>query len=155
MSTATEKTDILNEAQMHYQSLLGSFQSIILGTVDKEGIPDASYAPAVIDESRNLYIYISALSQHTGNIRGNGLCSALIIEDESLSDQLFARKRITFACKAEKIERDTPEWNAQIADFQDKFGKLMEHLKTMQDFDLFRLVPVQGGWSRASVAHSI
>ena len=148
-----EQAAIIDEARMHYHSLLGSFQSLILGTADAEGEPDASYAPAVIDEDRNLYIYISGLSRHTGNIRATGRASALIIEDESLAGQLFARMRVTYACRAECIERGSSTWEAQMSDFTDKFGRLMHHLKTMEDFDLFKLVPQEGrlvtGFGRA------
>jgi putative heme iron utilization protein len=34
--------------------------------------------------------------------------SVLFIEDESQAQHLFARKRMTYACKAEEIGRDQP-----------------------------------------------
>jgi putative heme iron utilization protein len=152
-SSSIEEDAVIAEARAAYTSLLGAFQSVVLGTVNASGEPDASYAPAIVDEQRNLYVYISALSSHTGNIKQSGKASALIIEDETLSKQIFARRRATFQCRAEHIERRTPEWEARLDDFEDKFGKLVDHLRTMKDFDLFRLVPRSGrlvtGFGRA------
>mgnify|MGYP001049089820 CR=1 FL=1 len=144
---------IIKESQVAYEELLGEFQSVILGTSNPEGTPEASYNPAVMDADRNIYIYVSDLSAHTANILSRKEASVLIIEDEGTCAQVFARKRATFQCEAEEIERDSDRWNAITPLFLDKFGKMFEHLMGMGDFHLIALKPSKGrlvvGFGRA------
>ena len=142
MATGQTKIDPeLEKAQTGYQALLGGFQSIQLGTVAADGTPEASYAPAIVDAKRNFYIHVSELSAHTQNLMDTKKASVLVIEDEGVAEIIFARKRATFACFATQIERHCDEWESVIAQFEEKFGKMMGFLKTMEDFHLFRLEP--------------
>jgi putative heme iron utilization protein len=142
MATGQTKIDPeLEKAQTGYQALLDGFQSIQLGTVSTDGHPEASYSPAIVDEARNFYVHVSELSAHTGNLMETGKASVLVIEDEAAAEIIFARKRVTFTCEAERIERHTDDWEAIITRFEEKFGKMMGFLKTMEDFHLFRLEP--------------
>ena len=134
----------LEKAQIGYQALLNEFKSIQLGTVDLEGIPEASYSPAIVDDERNFYVHVSELSSHTANLRETGRASLLVIEDESTASNIFARKRVGFTCSAELIERRTDRWEKTMDQFEDKFGKMVDFLKTMEDFHLFRLRPEKG-----------
>lgn len=141
---ATGKTKIdpeLEKARLGYQNLLDGFLSIQLGTVSADGRPEASYSPAIVDEKRNFYVHVSELAAHTGNLMATGKASVLIIEDEGSAEIIFARKRATFTCQAVRIERHNDEWESVIARFEEKFGKMMGFLKTMEDFHLFRLEP--------------
>lgn len=144
---------VIAQSQADYQTLLDSFQSVQLGTVNAEGVPDASYTPAIVDETRSFYVYVSNLSSHTQNILDQKLASLMVIEDESTAAQIFARKRVTFACQANKIERDTDRWTEVTGTFIEKFGKMFEHLMGMADFHLIELKPVKGrlvvGFGRA------
>ena len=45
----------LEKATVEYQKFTEEFQSIIISTINDEGIPNGSYAPFVMDESKNLY----------------------------------------------------------------------------------------------------
>ncbi|HKK17729.1 MAG TPA: pyridoxamine 5'-phosphate oxidase family protein [Opitutales bacterium] len=142
MATGQTKIDPeLEKAQTGYQALLDGFQSIQLGTVSAEGSPEASYSPAIVDEARHFYVHVSELAAHTANLMETGKASVLVIEDESAADIIFARKRVTFTCEAQRIERHSGEWESVIARFEEKFGKMMGFLKTMEDFHLFRLEP--------------
>mgnify|MGYP005848880865 CR=1 FL=1 len=141
---ATGQTTIdpeFENAQTGYQALLDGFQSIQLGTVSAEGTPEASYSPAIVDDKRNFYVYVSELSAHTSNLMQTPKASALVIEDESAAETIFARKRATFTCFARHVERHSDEWESVIDQFEAKFGKMMGFLKTMEDFHLFRLEP--------------
>jgi len=144
---------IIEESREQYYNLLHHFQSIHLGTVNAEGVPEASYNPAIVDENRTFYIYVSDLSAHTQNILSQKQASVLVIEDESTCKIIFARKRVTFHCQAEEIERDSEQWNAITPKFLDKFGKMFEHLMGMGDFHLIALKPTSGrlvvGFGRA------
>ncbi|MGF1452891.1 MAG: HugZ family protein [Opitutales bacterium] len=142
--TTTEQDPALEEARREYYALLGGFSSVQLATVSTEGQPDASYSPAVVDDAGNFFVYVSELASHTRNLRETPRASVMIIEDEATCGQIFARKRVTFACESELIERRSDQWEDLIARFEEKFGKLMSHLKTMADFSLYRLTPLKG-----------
>jgi putative heme iron utilization protein len=136
--------NIPQSAHSGYASLLSGFQSIQLGTASTEGIPEASYAPAVMTESRAFYIHVSELSNHTANLRNTRKASVLLIEDEETSEQIFARKRVTYACNAAEVVHESAEWKDAMERFAEKFGGIMNHLKNMKDFHLIRLRPNSG-----------
>lgn len=141
---ATGQTQVdpeLDKARLGYQELLDGFQSVQLGTVSSKGTPEASYSPAIVDDTRNFYVYVSELSAHTTNLIESKKASVLVIEDEGTAENLFARKRATFTCEAIHIERHNQEWESVIARCEKKFGKMMGFLKTLEDFHLFRLEP--------------
>ncbi|WP_042342427.1 HugZ family protein [Calothrix sp. PCC 7507] len=134
----------LEQAQSEYQGFLEEFKSIIISTVSEQGLPNASYAPFVKDELKNIYIYVSGLSTHTKNIYANPHVSVLLIEDESQSNQVFARRRLNFDCTATLIERETEEWNKIVEQFQERFGQIIEVLRDLNDFRIFQLTPYEG-----------
>ena len=132
------------EALAAYQSFPENFQSVVLSTVSKEGVPNASYAPFVMDEEKNIYIYISALSTHTHNLQASGKASVLFIEDEVKTEQIFARRRLTYACATLRLKRETDNWNQVVDRFQARFGELIQMLRGLSDFQLYQLKPQSG-----------
>ncbi len=133
--------DELNHA---YRAFLGPFKSVILGTVSAAGQPQASYAPCVRDEVGNIYIFVSGLSAHTQNLTATGKASTLFIEDESQTPQIFARKRLSYDCTAALVARDSEPWQAVVQQFEARFGNIIEVMKGLADFRVFRLCPRSG-----------
>ncbi len=134
----------LEQAQTEYEAFIQKFQSAIIGTANGEGIPNASYTPFIIDEFKNIYIYISGLSTHTQNLVVNPHASVMLIEDEDKTEQIFARHRLTFECTATLIERDSDIWQEIMNSFHARFGEIMEVLSGLQDFRMFKLTPKEG-----------
>jgi heme iron utilization protein len=134
----------LEQVQTEYESFPHEFQSVIISTISKEGIPNSSYAPFVIDEAKNIYIYISDLASHTQNLYANPLVSVLFIDDEAKSKNIFARRRLSFDCTASLIERDTDIWNNIVDQFQERFGEMIAVFRGLTDFRLFKLTPNVG-----------
>ncbi|MEA5617583.1 pyridoxamine 5'-phosphate oxidase family protein [Cronbergia sp. UHCC 0137] len=134
----------IEKAQAEYEKFPEQFASIVISTVSKEGIPNASYAPFVMDELKNIYIYVSGLSTHTKNIYDHPQLSVLFIEDETKTNQIFARRRLSFDCTATLITRKTEQWEQIVQQFQDKFGEIIEVLKPLNDFRIFKLTPKEG-----------
>lgn len=126
------------------KKMLEHCQSIILGSASKEGTPDASYAPVLLADDGKFYIYISSMARHTNNLRKSKKCSAMLIEDEAGAAQLFARKRVTYQCRVEELERDSVSWQNLMTQLQNKFGEVMNSLEQMLDFHLLALEPVEG-----------
>ncbi|EBY9457075.1 heme utilization protein HutZ, partial [Salmonella enterica subsp. enterica serovar Mississippi] len=56
----------------------------------------------------------------------------------------FARKRLTFDARVEKVERDTASWQEAVAALEARHGDIVANLSQMADFILFRMVPEQG-----------
>ncbi len=127
-----------------YQTLPKTVQSLMLSTVSSDGTPHASYAPYVMDSAYRLYIFTSGLSAHTQNLLSTQKAGALIIEDEAASQQIFGRQRITYDCRAEVIERNSPPWEDQADAFEQRFGDMIQMLRPLGDFQIFRLTPYGG-----------
>ncbi len=121
------------------KNFIKNIKTAVIGTIDKENHPFSSYAPYIYDNNR-FYIYISNIATHAQNIQQNPNASLFFIEDESKSDNLFARKRISLQCSSIKIPRDTKRFEEILDLFGKKFDTAMvETLKNMTDFNLFEL----------------
>ncbi|NEQ52241.1 MAG: HugZ family protein [Leptolyngbya sp. SIO3F4] len=127
-----------------YQEFPKKFRSIVLSTVSTDGIPQASYAPFVIDGDKNIYIYVSGLSPHTANLKQTSLASVLFIEDEAQTHEIFARRRLTYACSVNTIPRETSHWQMLIDRFEQQFGNVIGLMRELPDFQLFQLQPQAG-----------
>lgn len=134
----------LEKATLEYQQFTQEFQSIIISTVNDEGMPNGSYTPFVMDEFKNIYIYVSGLSPHTQNINLNHKVNVLFIEDEAQTPQIFARRRLNYDCTATLIERETEEWLNTVEKFAAHFGEIIELLRGLADFRVFKLTPHSG-----------
>jgi heme iron utilization protein len=134
----------IDKVQSEYESFLQGFKSAIISTVSEDGIPNASYAPFVSDASKNIYIYVSGLASRTQNLQTNPHVGVLLIEDESHSHQIFARRRISFDCKAIPVERETEQWYKVVEQFQERFGQIIEVLRELADFQILQLTPYAG-----------
>jgi len=130
--------------QQLYQTFPSQFESVILGTASPSAQPQASYAPCVIDEVKNIYVFVSGLSAHTQNLSMTGKASALFIEDESKTTQMFARKRLSYDCAAALIARDSEQWSEIVQKFETQFGSIIELMKDLPDFRIFQLQPSSG-----------
>ncbi|MEM6451492.1 MAG: pyridoxamine 5'-phosphate oxidase family protein [Cyanobacteria bacterium P01_D01_bin.105] len=127
-----------------YEAFPAQFRSVVLGTANIDGVPQASYAPCIMDEARNIYIFVSGLSAHTQNLAATGRASALFVKDESDTPQMFARQRLSYACTAQLLDRDGPEWVAIAQKFKARFGNIVEVMTGLPDFRIFQLTPKSG-----------
>ena len=132
------------QAQAEYEQFPQEFSSIIISTVNKDGIPNSSYSPFIMDQNYNIYIYVSGLATHTQNLQVNPLASVLFIDDESKTKEVFARKRLSFDCRVILIEKESEEWQKIVDQFHDKFGEIIEILRSLPDFRIFQLKPYSG-----------
>lgn len=138
------QSDPLLQAKQAYAEHCEAIKSVILGSVDSQGQPLASYAPYVMDEHRHIYVMLSGMSPHSQNLETTAKVSALFIEDEAQAKNVFARKRLTFDCAVAIIPPSDRRFD-QIADaMYERHGAMVERLRLMPDFRLFELIP-QGG----------
>ncbi len=141
MSTTVD----LAAVQAACQAFPARFQTLQLGTVSHDGLPEASYAPFVADQGR-YFVYLSDLARHTGNLRAVGRASVLFIEGEAQARHLFARERLTLACEVAECGRGSERFEQVLDLFEQKFGKFMQAIRPLQDFHLFELRPVAGSY---------
>lgn len=136
-----------------YRELIASQQTLLLSSVSAENLPQISYAPYVQDQAGTFYIYVSDLARHTVNLLKNRQASILFIRPESESDNLFARERVVFNCRVREVERDDENYNSQLQAMREKFGEVIEVLRSLADFHLLALNPENGqyvvGFGRA------
>ena len=121
------------------------FHSVLIGTSNASGEPDVSYSPVIYHDSR-FYILISQLSSHTGYLYQRPTAALLFIEDERDSEQIYARRRLSFSCSAQPCKRDDQTWRTLIPLFRNQFGPIIDTLTGLNDFVLFQLQPTQGRW---------
>lgn len=134
----------IKDIQIAYQEFCDRVRSVMLSTTSSEGVPNASYAPFVMDTAKNIYIFVSGLSVHTQNLAKNPQISVLFIEDEEKSPDIFARPRLSFNCQAIFMERETAEW-IEISDrFEEQFGEIIQTLRSLPDFRIVKLIPRDG-----------
>lgn len=123
------------------RDFLSDHRALVLATSGKEGLPTASYAPFIRSDG-NFYVYTSALSRHTKDMKESPRVSAMIMEDEQKAvSNPFARKRLTLSCVAEIVLRDSEEWQNILDCFGNVFRNSFELIRPLGDFTLFRLVP--------------
>ena len=121
-----------------------SVKTLQLSTLTAEGKPNGSYSPFVIDEQGNYYIFVSQLASHTQDLLANPQASILLIQDEAEARQIFARRRISYQCNVEVIEAENSDYLLMLDALEKRFGNVVELLRTLPDFILFRLSPYQG-----------
>ncbi|MDB9525497.1 pyridoxamine 5'-phosphate oxidase family protein [Oscillatoria sp. CS-180] len=132
------------EVQSAYVDFPNRVQSLMLSTISSEGQPQASYTPFVMERDRTVFIFVSGLSSHTQNLQTTPKAGILFIEDESQAKQVFARQRLMYDCSAELIERHDPQWTTWADKFKLRFGNLIDMLRQLPDFQIFKLTPQAG-----------
>jgi putative heme iron utilization protein len=141
MTQTIDLSAVLDECQQFPRK----FQSLHLATCNTLVEPEASYA-AYVEHDGSYFVYVSELSAHTVNLATQGWCSVLFIESEAEAKHLFARRRLTLQCMATECSRDTPEFEARMDMFTQKFGDFMGMMRRLTDFHLYQLKPQSGAY---------
>lgn len=135
-------TDI-SSARKEFLALRERANGALLATLSRDGTPSASYAPLVWLEG-DCYLFLSELAAHTRNLRQCPSVGLMLIDHESTAGNAFARRRISLKGEAREIARDLPEFERVLARFHEKFGKIMEMIEPLPDFQLFGISPREG-----------
>ncbi len=133
--------DSLQASFRHFKQRVKTLQ---LATMTHKGKPNASYSPFVMDQDGNMYIFVSQLASHTQDLLQNPKVSVLLIQDEAEARQIFARERISYQCNVEKVKKDSDDYLLMLNSMEERFGNVIELLKSLPDFILFRLIPYKG-----------
>ena len=146
--TLTED-DLRKEIQLFRQQQ----KTLVLASQSENKEPLASYAPFIEDDQGRFFLLLSGLAAHSANLyyhqEQQNTLSVLLIEDEQAARNIFARKRLTYSCTVSIWSREHPQWQEKIVALKDKFGKTIEVLAGLGDFNLYCLTPQQGALSNA------
>lgn len=129
-------------------ALKKNMRSVLLSTLGDNGDPHSGYTPFIFDKQadtdHHMIIFVSQLALHTRDLLSTGKVSAMLIADESASEQIFARTRVSYQCQAQVILSEDARYEALLDAMQDSHGKMIGLLRTLPDFVLFRLKPTHG-----------
>lgn len=140
--------DSTGQTRQEIVRLIAQCQTLELATASEAGIPCASYAPYVQGKNYTFYVFLSDLAQHTANIGANPNVSAMVIEDESVTDNIFARNRLVLQCTATRLDRQSDDFEQWINPYRERFGAIVDTMVQLADFNLYSLVPSQGVFVR-------
>ncbi len=127
-----------------FQKLKEEIQTLSISTITSEGKPNASYAPFIMDDEGSIYIFVSGLASHTQDLLANPIASVLLMRDEQESRQIFARQRASYQCDVEVVSNEEADFAIMLDKLEERFGKVVELLRGLPDFILFRLRPYKG-----------
>ena len=137
----------LDDAQTDYRALLAAAEGAHLATLGETGGPEASYAPCVWHDG-DCFLFLSALSNHTGNLMRDARISLMLLEDAAAAPNSFARKRVSLRGKAVTVAREDRLYEDVLAEFRRRFGEIMQLLESLPDFTLFRIGLEAGSFVR-------
>ena len=137
------ENDALHRARTGLRELEENLQSLMLATVDDRGRPGISCAP-FIRHGDAFYVFVSRLSPHTAQLLRATQVAAMLVEDESATAQMYARRRVSYLCQVQVIERQDELFARVLVLLEGRFGPVVATLRSLPDFILFRLTPVAG-----------
>lgn len=135
-----------------------SRKSLVLSTQSAEGELETSVLPFVRVNQTDLAIWVSDLAAHAQNLRcltqqtdpenesskSAGLVSGLLLADERDTPEIFARERMHLQFKVSQIEVGSDVEESVLKLFDERFGEVVALLKTLPDFQFFKLEIVRG-----------
>lgn len=124
-------------------ALKSRMRTLQLATIGENNEPHCGYTPFIYD-GKDLIIFISQLAVHTRDLLANPKVGTMLIDDEQDSNNLFARCRVRYQCEANVIKPDEEQYTTLLDRYQDRHGKVVNLIRQLPDFILFRLVPTSG-----------
>jgi len=144
--------------QQQCEAFFKSRKSLILSTLDLQSAIETSVAPFIYKDDK-LYIFVSELAKHTQNLLGliernesskdieqPGLVSAILLADESQTEQIFARERMTLRLSVAEVLDNDKTYPDLLNEFADQFGEVISVLRGLSDFHLFEFTLQKGGY---------
>lgn len=135
-----------NEQNVHsveINRLHDTVKSMILSTSDANGGLETSYSPYVF-YNNFYYILASDLSPHSHNIKFNENIGLLIIDDESVTKNIYARVRLSYKAVARVVDRGFVDFDNVVSVLKARAGKTVDLLVSMNGFNLYKISPTEG-----------
>jgi putative heme iron utilization protein len=136
----------IEDAQKEMVPFLQNIQSVLLSTVDAEGEPFVSYSPYVEDDQGNFYVFISTAVNHSHNMNATKKAHIMFLEDESVTDHIYARRRMYFRADSEKFEENDVRAETIHELFKKRFEDKVSFFSMMKDSRFYKLTPRDGNF---------
>ncbi|MGC6485277.1 MAG: pyridoxamine 5'-phosphate oxidase family protein [Candidatus Puniceispirillales bacterium] len=127
--------------------LLATARTVIVTTAlpeEEGGGPDLGFSPFYRDDEGHFYIYTSHLAAHVRALLKGAPVKFMLAADESVSQNIWARVRVSFTADVTQIKRDDDRFEPMMDTMQDHLGATMGLIRQFGDFHLFRIIPEQG-----------
>ena len=134
--------DEIKQIELKKKKLIENNNSIII-SVNEDDVTDLGYAPYIFYENY-YYIFVSELSTHVKLLLKQKVGTFMIINDETNSQNIWARIRLKFSAKIEVIIRDSEDFSKICEKIKYKHGKTMNLIKQFSDFHLIKIIPSRG-----------
>ena len=134
--------DEIKQIELKKKKLIENNNSIII-SVNEDDVTDLGYAPYIVYENY-YYIFVSELSTHVKLLLKKNVGTFMIINDETISQNIWARFRLKFSAKIEVIIRDSEDFSIVCEKIRYKHGKTMNLIKQFSDFHLIKIIPSRG-----------
>ena len=134
--------DEIKQIELKKKKLIENNNSIII-SVNQDDVTDLGYAPYIFYENY-YYIFVSELSTHVKLLLKQKVGTFMIINDETNSQNIWARIRLKFSAKIEVVIRDSEDFSIICEKIRYKHGKTMNLIKQFSDFHLIKIIPSRG-----------
>ena len=141
-----------DESRDALQQLLSSYSVAALATVSETG-PAVSMVPyAAASDGSAIYIHVSRLARHTGEMLDDPRVALMIMEPESAGSSSLALARLSIEGEARELAHDSAEYMSARAAYVGRHPQ-SEMMFGFADFSLFAITPAGGrfvgGFARA------
>lgn len=116
--------------------------SVLLTTQGSSGDVEIGYTPFV-QLNEEFYLYLNQCSDQSGNLIESGHADLMFIEDELTSPNVFSHRSLRFRCEVNVVPRGYQYTRTMVA-FQEQFGALMDLMRRIPTYQLFRITPGAG-----------
>ncbi len=116
---------------------------LALATVDERGVPSVSYVPfASVDGAFG--IVVSRLAAHTANLAARRPASVLLVEDDPVRGDPYARVRFSIGVTAQPNAPGSAASDAIWSALEARHGATVRTLRELPDFGAVSLAPDSG-----------
>jgi len=144
----------MHQVEQQCQGFLSRRHSMMLSTQSASGVLETSVVPFVELKAGVFAILVSELAQHTQNLlamraaenvekrvvqKSAGLVSGLLVADESTTEQLFARERLSLQMSVTSVAAESETRQTILALMLTQFGEVIDVLAGLPDFHCFTL----------------
>ncbi len=145
-----EKSELLFLTSQRDQLL--AQKTIVIGARGDTDQPEMGVTPFIRHDG-GLFIYPSRLSAHVRAALAHGKGQFMLIEDEQMAQNIWARVRLKFDADINEINRNDASFEPLCDEFATVHGATMGLIRNFTDFHMLRLRPRSGvlvtGFARA------
>ena len=137
----------MNKIYNEYVEFMNDAKNVYISSVNEHrgGVaPEISYSPSIVDEDKNIYILVSTLSKRTESLLAERNVSLMFIEPEEQCEEIYVRTRLILYCTTLSFAFSRILWDEKVSLFKEKFGDIIDTLVSLEDFKMFRFMPIRG-----------